>query len=214
MKFLTRVLAVSLIPFTALAVARSATAAVVFLMAYLLGLLAVDVCARLTRHRPPSRRLLTREREWPPGRLPAVLLGLAVRRAPVAVRDELRGEWFAELHEILLGREARPVLRTYHAVRYAIGLVRAAPRLNGDPAAVSAPTRSRTIGRPRRIHTGWAAFFEDAYQLPLIAAIAVAAQEYVLLFWGVPLMAVVFGWNAWEARSARRIGSDPSHGPS
>jgi hypothetical protein len=58
-------------------------------------------------------------------RLPHGVVRLAARLLPEQVRDDLRDEWAAELHEILRGAEALPVTRVARGVRYALGLLRA-----------------------------------------------------------------------------------------
>jgi hypothetical protein len=59
-------------------------------------------------------------------RLPRALIGLAVRRLPPELRDDLGDEWHAELDHILRRAKLYPVTRIFVGTRYAIGIVRSA----------------------------------------------------------------------------------------
>ncbi|MEU8246524.1 hypothetical protein [Nonomuraea sp. NPDC048916] len=60
-------------------------------------------------------------------RIPVVLLSIARRRLPEAMRGPLHDEeWYPELQEILNGENARPVSRLVIGVRYSLGLIRRA----------------------------------------------------------------------------------------
>jgi len=61
--------------------------------------------------------------------LPRAVLLLAARRLPDELRAEKLTEWEGELHEILRGAEALPVTRLWRGLRYAAGIVRAAPTI-------------------------------------------------------------------------------------
>lgn len=50
----------------------------------------------------------------------------AATRLPVVVRAAYEREWQAELHHVLHGEDARPVIRLWHGLRYARGLRSAA----------------------------------------------------------------------------------------
>jgi hypothetical protein len=74
------------------------------------------------------------------------LTGVAARRLPADVRDDIAEEWIAELHEILGGAEALPVTRLYIGTRYALGLLRTAPRIGGDISTSAATRAARETG--------------------------------------------------------------------
>jgi hypothetical protein len=77
-------------------------------------------------------------------RLPTGVLTLAARRVPPDRRAIHLATWAGELHEILKGAEARPILRLWRGTRFAAGLLRTARSsagiqfrrrlLLGDPA--------------------------------------------------------------------------------
>jgi hypothetical protein len=179
-------------------------AAAVFTAVYVPGMLLLDACRWLVEsgHRVP---LPARPRE--PVGAAGLLLRLAVRRTPAAAQAELYSEWSAELHEILRGPDARPYRRAYHALRYTLGLVWAAPRIAGialsasasGPAAVTA----KTVATPR--HTGWDNFWAWAYSSLTVSATAAAwksrLQPSVFL---IALTAVFYGGWAWCVRVRRR----------
>jgi hypothetical protein len=57
------------------------------------------------------------------------MLALAERRMPVDQRDSLMADWIGELHQILRGAEARPVLRLARGTRFAFGFVCSGPAI-------------------------------------------------------------------------------------
>jgi RNA polymerase sigma-70 factor (sigma-E family) len=71
--------------------------------------------------------------------LPFALLGLARRRLSDELQDDAGAEWHAELHYILRGAEALPVTRLFRGMRFAIGLLIAAPVVDRELAIKSEP---------------------------------------------------------------------------
>jgi DNA-binding transcriptional MerR regulator len=61
------------------------------------------------------------------GRIPDALIRLAAARLPRQARDDLTGEWRAELDFILRDTDGLPVTRLLRGMRYAIGLLRVSP---------------------------------------------------------------------------------------
>jgi hypothetical protein len=57
---------------------------------------------------------------------------LAARRLPAEIREDLAQEWTAELHQILHDGHTRRLARLWHGTRYALGFLRAAPRISRD----------------------------------------------------------------------------------
>jgi hypothetical protein len=62
-------------------------------------------------------------------RLPCLLLRIAARRLPTELRDDLSGEWEAELGFILTGTDGLPLTRLWRGTRYAGGLLASARRI-------------------------------------------------------------------------------------
>jgi hypothetical protein len=84
--------------------------------------------------------------------LPHAIIRLAARRLPPDVREDLAQEWTAELHELLRGAEALPITRLYRGIRYAFGLLRAAPSIGRDLSTSTAKPRAagKASDIPRR----------------------------------------------------------------
>jgi hypothetical protein len=62
--------------------------------------------------------------------LPHAILRLAARRLSPGLHDDVyTDEWMPELTYILRGDEARPITRLYHGIRFALGILVAAPRI-------------------------------------------------------------------------------------
>jgi putative nucleotidyltransferase with HDIG domain len=69
--------------------------------------------------------------------LPHMLVRLAARRIPRDLREDLAEEWLAELGTILEGTDALPVTRLIAGIRYALGVLRAAPAVACELGAPS-----------------------------------------------------------------------------
>jgi len=61
--------------------------------------------------------------------LPHTVLRLAIRRLPANLRDDIGGEWQAELDHILHRAKLYPLTRLVVGVRYAAGLLRTVPQI-------------------------------------------------------------------------------------
>lgn len=77
--------------------------------------------------------------------LPSLLLAAAIRRLPEKIRADVAEEWRAELDHILHRFEAYPLTRLLCGIRFAAGLLRAAPSIGSDLVGV----RTKV---PRRMH--------------------------------------------------------------
>jgi len=65
-------------------------------------------------------------------RIPFALLDLAARRVPTKQREDLTGEWNAELDHIIARTEGLPLSRLVRGVRFAAGILLRAPDIAGD----------------------------------------------------------------------------------
>jgi len=120
--------------------------------------------------------------------LPRAILLLAARRLPDDLRAEKLIEWEGELHVILRGVEALPVTRLWRGLRYAAGIIWAAPTIartltdqgrspnrrkdvSGLIRSVIRPTGSISLDAAKMLLLGYASG---------LAALAVALDDFGL----------------------------------
>jgi hypothetical protein len=105
-------------------------------------------------------------------RVPYALLALAARRVPADQRESLVADWIGELHQILTGAEARPVLRLVRGVRFAFGFLYTGPSIGRILLSVR---------RPRRIPAGetWVFVGDPAQTSPLHQRVAMARDARI-----------------------------------
>jgi Sigma-70 region 2 len=102
---------------------------------------------------------------------------------PPDVREDLAQEWTAELHEILRGAEALPITRLYRGIRYAFGLLWAAPSIGGD-LSTSTTMRPKlpTTGPKPAGHTSEGKIIGDAFGSVLRAAAGGDKQAFAAIW--------------------------------
>jgi hypothetical protein len=110
--------------------------------------------------------------------LPHAVLRLAARRLPDDLRAERLAEWEGELHEILCGAEALPVTRLWRGLRYAVGIVRAAPSI-ARALSVEDRTKSRR-GSARKWVLSGIQFTRDAMVVILASFFAIIFDPLAL----------------------------------
>jgi len=79
-----------------------------------------------------SLDLMSKELQGQTEQLPYLILRLAARRLPSALRTQYSEDWEAELDYILKRHDALPVTRLLLGVRYSTGLLRGARQLRAD----------------------------------------------------------------------------------
>lgn len=157
--------------------------------------------------------------------LPRLVLLLASRRLPGHLRAERLDEWTGELHEILRGAEALPVTRLWRGLRYATGIVWAAPAVaraldTTERVAIRRRTTGELVRSGLRIAgysvTGTAAFaFVGLFGAIAVAAVVVDSSSDGMLprmlfgmaatnFFGA-LAVFVFARSDAVARAAARV---------
>lgn len=86
-------------------------------------------------------------------RMPYAVLRMAIRRLPAELRQNVGGEWLAELHYVLRRAQGLPLTRLVLAIRFTLGLLRTARRIGRELQAV----RSGAAPVPQKPSNGFLA---------------------------------------------------------
>jgi hypothetical protein len=137
--------------------------------------------------------------------LHAMLRGAAAR-IPGSRRAVYLREWEGELHAILAGPAARPVLRLWPALRYVAGLRRAAPAI----ARLIEPEQRPSGSRVRRVGRGLREFGLVLVLTPIVGPVVllfvglIVAGMLLVAVWAAVLTAVLTATAANTARPFRQ----------